>query len=77
MLTTESTTTIDALHLAYCVLLGMPHDEYRAKHQLTLAAVRNAIAEMTGKEPEAVQNEYEAIASYFQPTGRQIYDATR
>lgn len=62
-----SPRALGALRLSYVVMLGMPYEEYRAKNQHALAAVRDAIADMTGGEPEAIQAEYEAMAAYFAP----------
>lgn len=66
-MTDNEKQALDALNLAYAVLLGMPYGEYRAKHQITLASVRDAIAVLTGKDAEAVQNEYESLVAFFEP----------
>lgn len=62
---TEPIKTIDVLRLAYVALLGMPYDLYRAQHQRTLSMLRDKISELTGEDPEAVQNGHEALAAYF------------
>lgn len=54
----------DDLHListAYLALLRS--GSFRVRVQPELCALRDYIAEMTGQEPEQVQNEYEARAS--------------
>lgn len=56
--------TAKALHLAYCALLELPPGNlFRVTHQQVYAALRDAIAHMTGREPEDVQNEYEALTA--------------
>ena len=61
----DEPTVETALHLAYATLVGMPHGEYRATHQLAMATVRDVLARLTETDPEALQNQYEAM---FSPT---------
>lgn len=61
----EEPTVETALHLAYATLVGMPHGEYRATHQMAMATVRDALARLTNVDPETLQNQYEAM---FGPT---------
>lgn len=58
-------STLEALRLGYVVLLGMPYEGYRAANQKALASVRDAIAALTGHQPETVQRENETIAAHF------------
>lgn len=51
-----------ALELAYLTLLRMPIGTLRITSQHVLAAARNAIAESSGRDPQDVQEEFEARA---------------
>lgn len=57
----DDKVALNALHLAYVTLLQMPYGKFRARHQTVLARVRDAIAELTGKDAETVQAEYESL----------------
>lgn len=61
----DEPTVETALHLAYATLVGMPHGEYRATHQMAMATVRDTLARLTLSDPETLQNQYEAL---FGPT---------
>lgn len=50
-----------AMHLAYATLVGMPHGEYRATHQMAMATVRDVLARLSLTDPESLQNQYEAL----------------
>lgn len=63
----DEPTVETALHLAYATLVGMPYGEYRAKHQLAMATVRDVLARLTDTDTEALQNQYEAMFPPFQP----------
>jgi len=51
---------LDALRGAYRLALQCPHNLVRIHNQHALAALRDAIAALEGRDPETVQSEYES-----------------
>lgn len=58
----EPSPVLAALRAGYLFALQTPHNVVRIRNQQTLCLLRDSIAELEGRDPEEVQNEFEELA---------------